>query len=263
MGLENSISEMIERQDSLSDKADAAENRHETYMGQTSPGLQPLLGLAPNQCGVDTSGDGLPDGWYLPANDGFTSWAHAGQTTTGAAATEIPSGGIEEEFYNGIPNSPNPSFRNHSIHFWRFSWDLTAGGAPATIAVLSYSNVPFTGMMGMWVKEEVPGVLDHRVWGLYDSNVVRGQNDWAVWASRQTPRSDLSYPGNYHHARLDLDTAQIPNAGSIIVAAPQILSTVFPVDVAGWGVFPGLNRINDNGDFRHGLSYVTNQWEFK
>lgn len=251
MGLENSISEMIERQDSLSDKADAAEARHETYMGQTSPGLQPLLGLLPNQAGTDNSGDGLPDGWYLPANGGFTSWELAGSSTNGDPANIIP-GSLEEEFYAGIPGngSANPSYRNFTFNFWRYSWDLTAGGFPDELLVLSESRINRNGTLAAWVKEETPGVLDHLT---SHQSFVRGSDGWAVWYGADTAPSGLGTPGHYYHPRLGLDASELPTVGSILICGRQALNARYPISTVGWGFFPGLNRLVDGSDYYHQL----------
>ncbi|MFY0309627.1 hypothetical protein ACFMBG_06990 [Leisingera sp. D0M16] len=261
MGLENSISEMIERQDSLSDKADAAEARHDDYMGQTAPGLQTLLGLLPNQAGIDSTGDGLPDGWFLPANNGFTSWSLAGSSTYGESTAIVP-GSLEEEFYQSVPTSYHggANFRNFTFNFWRFSWDFSAGGEPEDIQVFSQSNVPFTGMFGCWVKEEVPGILDHLT---EHALFTRGSNNWAVWHSPLSVYGHLNSPGHYIHPRMNFRTADIPDVGSLLVCGPQALTTKYPADVIGWGFFPGLVRLNDNGDYHHKLNFVTNAWEAK
>lgn len=260
MGLENSISEMIERQDSLSDKADAAEGRLDSYIQLAAPGLQPIMGMLPNQCGGDADGDGLPDGWILPANDGFTSWAHVGETTLGAA-TEIIPGSLEDEFYTSIPGAKEPGYRSFRLHFWRWSWDFTAGGQPDSIRALSYGGQPFMGMGGVWIKEETPNALDESSW---NSKVARGTNGWAVLTTAPPfPRAGVSHVGDFTDFRIQLDTANLPVQGSLLIAGPQTINTRYDATEHGWFLWPGLNRVNDGGDYRHAFSAATNIWETK
>jgi hypothetical protein len=244
-------------------EADRADLRREVndLKARVSPGLQSLIGLLPNQAGTDADADGRPDGWYLPTNGGFTSWALAGSSTYGEETAIVP-GSLEAQFYAGIPldQGKNVGYRNFQFNFWRFSWDLSAGGAPDLITVLSSGRVPRGGSMGAWVCEETPGVLDHL--DTYRS-FTRGSGGWAIWHSHTEAEKFLGHPGGYAHPRLQFASADLPQRGSILVVAPQALVTRYPVDTVGGGFFPGLNRKVTDDDHHTQLSYVTNKWETK
>lgn len=245
----------------LADQVTAAEAKFDEIAGRVSPGLQALIGLLPNQAGTDADGDGLPDGWYLPTNGGFTSWSLAGRSTYGAPAAIVP-GSIEEQFYDGIPNNQGKSigYRNFQFAFWRFSWDLSAGGAPDQLTVLGSARTPRGGMMGAWICEESPGVLDHlQVYKKF----TRGSGGWATWYSHTEAERLLGHPGGYSHPRIQLASAGLPQRGSILIVAPQALVTRYPADKHGWGFFPGMNRQVAGNDYKTELSYITNAWEAK
>lgn len=262
MGLETSIAEMIERQDSLSDKADAAEARLNGYMAQTSPGLQPMIGIWPNQCGVDSNGDGAPDGWYLPYNEGLTSWSHVAATPE-TDATEVVTGSVIEEFYLNTGLGFVPNYMNHRVHVWRWSWDLSgAATIPSHLHVLSDSRAPANGQFGLWLKDE-EGVLPEH---LHLGRLTEDRNGWRAYhQSREPgePRSALDRPGYYMHARLTLVTEGLPEQGSLLIAGPQVIPAWIDVARLGWAIWPGLNRSVVDGEYRYSLGHVSEHWEVR
>lgn len=263
MGLENSISEMIERQDSLSDKADAAEGRFDNFLAETAPGLQAVMGLDPNQCGIDSNGDGSPDGWTMYTNGGFTTWELAESYGPVVGGVDpVAAGSLGEEFVNSIPgqNKGRRQYRNHGVNIWRYRWDTSAGGAPASLTFWNRSGIPYNGAAALFVKEETPGVLDHRVW---NAAIQRGDNDWAIVYTGAAPRG-IGQIGDYTHLVLNLDTASIGDVGSILIAAPQIINCRYDIPNVGWHIWPGLSRtVDGSGDYRNILKHATDAWEDK
>ena len=231
----------------------AVQTYADAEIAKISPGMQPIFGLWPNQCGEDSDDSGTPDGWILPANDGFTAWALAGQTTYGSS-DNIVSASIEEEFLASIPGSnlATPGWRNHLLSFWRFSWDISSGDVPDTLVVMTRSDVPYQGMAAMWVKEETANVFDN---GSLD--FIKGENDWSIWYGGATPVSNLVKPGGYYHPQFELTTASLPATGSILIAGPQAIPCRYDIESLGWGIWPGLNRHNSSG---YELSFITDTW---
>ncbi|WP_194094657.1 hypothetical protein [Marivivens aquimaris] len=265
MALNDSLTDILRNFDSYTEDLDKARDGYAELQTQITSGLQPLYGLLPNQLGYDRDGDGLPDGWRLPANAGVTSWEMV-EAFQPLPKSNITPSALETEFYNAFNTyeSGDYGYRLEGLHVWRVSWDMSqmdegASLSNGKLALFSAWQMPRFSTMAMWLKEEVPGCFGDLEGGTRFHRI--GDDGWGLFTTRTAADKIWNYPGQYadQHLRFQQDT--FAPVGSALIVGPQVVSCYVPVEATGWNIIPSLNRQTLGDGYSYNLDGNSNRWD--